>query len=138
MIAMSQLLLFTFVAFWLLRGMLHGTPTITLDTDWFYRIPGKKVIRFCEGPLMAFTSYIDQNAMRMAAFFRTLPQKSPPVVENRIDNAFHYRLPALLNFENIYNTIKKAKDRELSFNLIYVLCAMLLLFLFILFGVVVE
>jgi multicomponent Na+:H+ antiporter subunit D len=68
-VAMSQLLLFTFVAFWLLRGMLHGTPTITLDTDWFYRITGKRVIWFCEGPLMAFANYIDHNVMRMAGFF---------------------------------------------------------------------
>ena len=67
-VAMCQLLLFTFVAFWLLRAMLHGTPTITLDTDWFYRIPGKRVIRFCEGPLMSFANYIDQNVMRMAGF----------------------------------------------------------------------
>jgi multicomponent Na+:H+ antiporter subunit D len=67
-VAMCQLLLFTFVAFWLLRAMLHGTPTITLDTDWFYRIPGNKVIRFCEGPLMSFANYIDRNVMKMAGF----------------------------------------------------------------------
>jgi multicomponent Na+:H+ antiporter subunit D len=67
-IAMCQLLVFTFVAFWMLRDKLHGTPTITLDTDWFYRIPGKWVIRFCEGPLMAFARYMDQNLMKMAAF----------------------------------------------------------------------
>jgi len=137
-IAMCQLLLFTFVAFWLLREKLHGTPTITLDTDWFYRIPGKKVIKFCEGPLMDFTSFIDRNAMRMPDFFRALPPKTQTVMENRIDNAFHVRLPALLNFEKIYNTIKKAKDRELSYNLIYILLAMGLLLLFILFGVVMK
>jgi len=55
-IAMSQLLLFTFVGFWLLRGMLHGTPTITLDTDWFYRIAGKRFIWLCENPLFDRTS----------------------------------------------------------------------------------
>ena len=118
--------------------MLHGTPTITLDTDWFYRIPGKKVIRFCEGPLMAFASFMDRGTMRMAGFFRALPPKSQTVVENRIDNAFHERVPALLNFESIYNTIKRAKDRELSFNLIYILIAMLLLLIFVLFGVVMK
>jgi len=68
-VAMSQLLLFTFVAFWFLRGMLHGTPTISLDTDWFYRKAGKKVIWFCEKPLMDFANYIDQHVMRMAGFF---------------------------------------------------------------------
>ncbi len=59
-VAMSQLLLFTFVGFWLLRRMLHGTPTITLDTDWFYRIAGKKFIWFCENPLLNFADSIDR------------------------------------------------------------------------------
>ena len=68
-IAMCQLLVFTFVAFWMLRDKLHGTPTITLDTDWFYRIPGKWVIRFCEGPLMDFASFIDRNVMKLAGVF---------------------------------------------------------------------
>jgi len=35
----AQLLLFTFVGFWILRGRLGGTPTIALDTDWLYRRP---------------------------------------------------------------------------------------------------
>jgi multicomponent Na+:H+ antiporter subunit D len=137
-IAMCQLLVFTFVAFWLLRDKLHGTPTISLDTDWFYRVPGKWVIRFCEGPLMTFTSTIDRNVMRMPDFFRALPLKTQTEVENRLDNAFHVRLPDLLNFEGIYSTIKASKGKELSYNLIYILIAMLLLLLFVLFGMVMK
>jgi multicomponent Na+:H+ antiporter subunit D len=38
-VASLQLLLGTGVAFWLLRGKLAGEPTISLDTDWFYRRP---------------------------------------------------------------------------------------------------
>ncbi len=34
-----QLLVFTFVAFWLYRRSLAGEPYIALDTDWFYRAP---------------------------------------------------------------------------------------------------
>jgi len=68
-VSMCQLLLFTFVAFWLLRRMLHGEPTITLDTDWFYRIAGNGVIWFCEKPLMRFANLIDRNVMNMASFF---------------------------------------------------------------------
>ncbi|NQE53221.1 F(420)H(2) dehydrogenase subunit L [ANME-1 cluster archaeon GoMg3.2] len=137
-IAMSQLLVFTFIAFWLLRGKLHGTPTITLDTDWFYRIPGKMVIKFCEGPLMATAKYMDNRLMRMAVFFRGIPPKSQTVVETRIDNAFHERVPALLNFQNIYNKIKEDKVREISYNVIYILIAMILLLIFVLFGVVTK
>ena len=35
----AQLLLGTGLAFWLLRNKLAGEPTISLDTDWFYRRP---------------------------------------------------------------------------------------------------
>lgn len=34
-----QLLIFTFVAFWLYRYSLAGEPYIALDTDWLYRAP---------------------------------------------------------------------------------------------------
>ncbi|MCS7206756.1 MAG: Na(+)/H(+) antiporter subunit D [Dehalococcoidia bacterium] len=36
-----QVLGFTAVGFGLVRGLLKATPTITLDTDWFYRRPGR-------------------------------------------------------------------------------------------------
>ncbi len=68
-VAMSQLLLFTFLGFWLLRGMLHATPTITLDTDWFYRIAGKKFIWFCEKPLLDFADSIDKVLKDIANSF---------------------------------------------------------------------
>lgn len=67
-LSMSQLLGFTFIAFWLLRSKLHGEATITLDTDWFYRIPGRWVIWFCEGPLMAFAKWVDQKVMALVHF----------------------------------------------------------------------
>ncbi len=40
---MMQILVFTFVGFWLLRKKLEGTPHIALDTDWFYRRPADAV-----------------------------------------------------------------------------------------------
>jgi hypothetical protein len=46
----AQLLLFTAAAFWLLRGQLGGYPTIALDTDWFYRRPGRRLgVRLARG-----------------------------------------------------------------------------------------
>ena len=68
-VGMSQLLLFTFVGFWLLRKKLHGTRTITLDTDWFYRIAGKKFIWFCEKPLVDFANAIDKVLKDLANSF---------------------------------------------------------------------
>ena len=34
-----QLLAATFFGFWWFRSRLAGQPTLTLDTDWFYRRP---------------------------------------------------------------------------------------------------
>ncbi|MFQ5520638.1 MAG: Na(+)/H(+) antiporter subunit D, partial [Candidatus Methylomirabilia bacterium] len=42
-----QLLLGTGVAFMLLIRHLGGEPTVTLDTDWFYRRGGRAVLGFC-------------------------------------------------------------------------------------------
>jgi len=42
-----QLLTFTAVAFFLFRAKLGGEPTISLDTDWFYRKGGSLFLRFC-------------------------------------------------------------------------------------------
>jgi multicomponent Na+:H+ antiporter subunit D len=44
-VEMIQILVFTFVGFWLLRGKLSGDPYLALDTDWFYRKPAKLVKR---------------------------------------------------------------------------------------------
>jgi multicomponent Na+:H+ antiporter subunit D len=44
-----QLLLFTFVAFWLFRAKLAGEPTVALDTDWLYRRPAAALRRIFVG-----------------------------------------------------------------------------------------
>ncbi len=133
-----QLFLFTFPAFWLLRALVRGMPTYTVDSDWFGRILGSALILFCERQLMAFGAFIDRNVMRMAVHFRFLIPKTQPVVEDPLDKAFHERLPALLNFEKTHDKIKQFKLRELSYNLVYIIFAMLLLLLYILFMVVMK
>ncbi|RPJ04724.1 MAG: Na(+)/H(+) antiporter subunit D, partial [Deltaproteobacteria bacterium] len=65
---MSQLLLFTFAGFWVLRNRLHGEPTITVDFDWFYRVAGSRVVWFCQGPLMDFAKKTDQCVMSVVGF----------------------------------------------------------------------
>ncbi|MEX0723694.1 MAG: Na(+)/H(+) antiporter subunit D, partial [Gracilimonas sp.] len=42
-VEMMQILVFTFIGFWILRKKLEGTPTIALDTDWFYRKPADAI-----------------------------------------------------------------------------------------------
>jgi hypothetical protein len=59
--------MFSFLGFWLLRKWLGGHATYVLDTDWFVRIPGMLLIRFCKGPLPAFGAYMDEQVMRLTA-----------------------------------------------------------------------
>lgn len=42
-VEMTQVLILAFVAFWFFKDQLNASPTISLDTDWFYRRPAKLV-----------------------------------------------------------------------------------------------
>jgi len=53
-VGMMQLLLLTAVAFWVYIDKLGGEPTISIDTDWFYRKPGRIFVWFCNNPLSSF------------------------------------------------------------------------------------
>jgi multicomponent Na+:H+ antiporter subunit D len=63
------LLLFTFPGFWLLKGKLEGQPTISLDTDWFYRKAGTAFLWFCRSPASVFASWIDLAFVKLASGF---------------------------------------------------------------------
>ena len=60
-VAMFQLLLLTGVAFWLYIDKLAGEPTLSLDTDWFYRMFGKSLAWFCNEPLNGIRSGIQNS-----------------------------------------------------------------------------
>jgi len=46
-VGMLQLLLLTAAAFWLFANKLGGEPTVSVDTDWFYRKGAGLVMRYC-------------------------------------------------------------------------------------------
>jgi multicomponent Na+:H+ antiporter subunit D len=48
-----QILLFTAVGFFLLLKKLEPEPTISLDTDWFYRMGGRACLWLANKPLQA-------------------------------------------------------------------------------------
>jgi multicomponent Na+:H+ antiporter subunit D len=62
-----QMFLFTFLGFWLLRKMVRGHASYTLDTDWLVRVPGMMLVRFCKEPLMTFASALDGVLLSIAA-----------------------------------------------------------------------
>ena len=69
LVEMLQILVFTFIGFWILRKKLEGDPKIALDTDWIYRRPAafmRKVFvtnidrgfGIVDDTILAFTSYL--------------------------------------------------------------------------------
>jgi multicomponent Na+:H+ antiporter subunit D len=66
LVEMMQILVFTFVGFWLLRKKLEGTPHIALDTDWFYRKPADAVrYAFVQLPDRLF-GFAEQSTLKLA------------------------------------------------------------------------
>jgi len=115
-IGISQLLLFTFVAFWILRGMLRGEPTITLDTDWFYRIGMKKFIWFCQKPVLNFAKAVDNGLMKVANFFVWF-SRNPTAATNITVNTMAYVTlkpfnPAYKQYERNLEEMKKRYPGE--------------------------
>ncbi|MDL2123843.1 MAG: Na(+)/H(+) antiporter subunit D [Deltaproteobacteria bacterium] len=55
-VAMMQMLVLTLAAFWLYIDKLGGEPTVSLDTDWPYRMFGRVTLWFCNRPLNAIRS----------------------------------------------------------------------------------
>lgn len=62
-----QLLGFTFVAFWLLRGKLGGERLIALDTDWFYRRPARLAWNLSIAPVERFFAWWETASWSAAA-----------------------------------------------------------------------
>ncbi len=75
-VSTMQLLLFTTAAFWLYIGKLGGECTITLDTDWFYRMPGRLFLSFCRKPLSNLRTNTQGFFSKESAFVASL-SKNP-------------------------------------------------------------
>jgi multicomponent Na+:H+ antiporter subunit D len=67
--SITQMFIFSFLGFWLLRRWLGGHPTFVLDTDWLVRMPGKLLIDFCKGPLLTFGTACDRRIGQVAGAF---------------------------------------------------------------------
>ncbi len=67
--SITQMFLFAFLGFWLLRRLVRGYPAYVLDTDWLVRMPGALFIRFCKGPLVSLAAALDGRAYRLTEMF---------------------------------------------------------------------
>jgi multicomponent Na+:H+ antiporter subunit D len=128
-VGVLQLLMFGALAFII---MIHSGKypvafrAVNLDTDWFFRIPGRAFIKFCEYPLKALGRVMDSFVLSITAWLRSSPATSVQI-ENRMDKFFHGALTSLPNL--IYNWIKpfKSEINQLSWNLVYILLPFIIL-----------
>jgi len=80
--SITQMFIFSFLGFWLLRKLVKGYPTFVLDTDWAVRILGSKLIDFSKGTLLAFGSALDQRIMQFSRSF--ISKIKDPNIEMRM------------------------------------------------------
>ncbi|MEX0720390.1 MAG: Na(+)/H(+) antiporter subunit D [Balneolaceae bacterium] len=64
LVEMMQILVFTFIGFWISRVKLAGTATIAIDTDWLYRKPAP----FFQQVLVKFPARIFDSAEKNMAW----------------------------------------------------------------------
>ncbi|MBT4090330.1 MAG: Na(+)/H(+) antiporter subunit D [Deltaproteobacteria bacterium] len=83
-IGMLQLLLLTAAAFWIFIDKLGGEPFISIDTDWFYRIPARALYRFSENQLAWIRNQTQEQASRLVQKLTWL-SRNPYLIIDLID-----------------------------------------------------
>ena len=63
-----QLLMFSALAFFLLLPMLKRTETISIDSDWFYRMGGRLFYRFTDWAFNGLNHYADELLVKRLPF----------------------------------------------------------------------
>lgn len=81
----TQILVFSFIGFWILRNILAGEPFIALDTDWFYRKPATVVRKVFVLSVDRFYGRAEDGVLGTARFF-TRSFKNPMTWLNPINN----------------------------------------------------
>ncbi len=132
-LGMLELLMFGTLAFIIL--ILSGVypsklRAVNLDTDWFFRMPGRAFVNFCLGPLKNFSKILDSIVLKTAGSACKTPSFSIQI-EKKLDLVFHKFITALPL--TIFERIKplNTETREMSWNLFYILA----LFVFILLAI---
>ena len=67
--SITQMFIFAFLGFWLLRKLVRGYPSYVIDTDWLVRMPGKYFIRFCRGTLVHYAAALDKQIVNLSGAF---------------------------------------------------------------------
>ncbi|MBT3386479.1 MAG: Na(+)/H(+) antiporter subunit D [Desulfobacula sp.] len=134
-IGMVELLMFGALAFTIL--ILSGfypaeLRAQNLDTDWFFRMPGRAFLKFCDRPLKTIGKRIDTFFLKIVAWACMAPIVSVKI-EKQFDKVFH-KFMAL--FPSVIFTLIKpleTESRQISWNLLYILACFISILFFLLF-----
>jgi multicomponent Na+:H+ antiporter subunit D len=125
-VAMMQLLLLTAAAFWLYIEKLGGEPTISVDTDWFYRKPGLLLLWFCIHPLQNLRFGLQRSLAGMVASATSLsknpillPEIAIRFIHLKVINGFYHisglsedKLDTLKDLESRITELRKMTYNE--------------------------
>jgi multicomponent Na+:H+ antiporter subunit D len=67
--SITQMFIFSFLGFWLLRKLVRGYPAYVIDTDWLVRMPGNYFLDFCKGPVISFGTWLDRQIIQITHAF---------------------------------------------------------------------
>jgi multicomponent Na+:H+ antiporter subunit D len=128
-LGMLQLLMFGALAFTMLVLSGFYPPemrAVNLDTDWFARIPGRKFISFCSGPLQRIGGLIQGGVSRAAGAMKTVPDGSV-TLEKGADYFFHSALTSIPEVLLAWGSRLNTEIKQLSWNLAYILMPFIVL-----------
>jgi len=133
-LGMLELLMFGALAFTML--ILSGyypaeQRAVNLDTDWFFRLPGRAFIRFCHRPLQVFGNAFEDFISAAAAILKQSSTGSLKI-EKGMDWLFHTVLVAVPDWLLRGVRTLQTEKNELSWNLLYILVPFVFLLLAVL------
>jgi len=122
-----QVLLFTAVGFFLLLKKLVPDPTISLDTDWFYRMGGRAFLRFARKQVQ----FVDNLVGEIYRLGGLIPLKAAAFVVGLFDD---YVIDGLVDglgksVRGVGNRLRTAQRGALQENLILAFAAIVVLVL---------
>ena len=125
-----QLLLFTAVGFFLLIKKLAPEPTISLDTDWFYRMGGRAFLWLAKHPVQWIDNGVGALYRGLGLFPLMLCSRVASLFDNRIIDGFVDGLA--LTVRNIGSRLRIAQRGAVQENLalVFVVSVILIMTLF--------
>jgi len=128
-IEMTQLLIFTYIAFWVFRKKLAGEPYIAVDFEFFYRLAAKGVIIIAYKPVALVDNWLGNI---YAGFTRSMKGLATFFIFNKcegaLDKTVHYLLPkTIVQGGNSLLKIIRGDARDLTSAMSYILILTILL-----------